>query len=296
MPTDDEGVAIRDERDDLPIFIHSELDDARLSVYEFRVYGHFARRAGGPKGCYESIPSMATVMLIDDKTVRTAIKGLMDRNMISRVDRIGKPSVYRLLPKSAWSLTPAVSGMGPNTEGEPLPDTADKGSKKGNPSSSSSADAWWSHNPFGPSVRGPVPPDTRPCLYTDSPIHKHPVEAAILSAILQVPKYDRCKIPPTRTRVVDLAGRLMAAAPTTELIVDMLKAWVAYHAADSKSRFGKDDPLSSIRNNIAHYEPKWASLKHRASSSGTGLVRPDTPKARKQETIAEKLARVKASG
>jgi hypothetical protein len=43
--TGEQDIAFEDGRN-LPIFIHSELDDLGLDPYEFRVYARIARRAG----------------------------------------------------------------------------------------------------------------------------------------------------------------------------------------------------------------------------------------------------------
>lgn len=102
--------AVEDQRDDMPIFIHSELDDFGLNPFEFRAYAHLARRIGKRGGEYwESLKEGAAVCHMDVKTYRAALSSLEAHGLISREDRLGQTSIYRLAPKGAWR-TPTTSG------------------------------------------------------------------------------------------------------------------------------------------------------------------------------------------
>lgn len=83
---------IRNETD-YGAFIPSFLDDYGLSPYEFRVYAHVLRRAGGGK-CWESIPNMAKHCRMNEKTTRRAIQRLIDLRMIRPQLRPGKSTEY----------------------------------------------------------------------------------------------------------------------------------------------------------------------------------------------------------
>lgn len=129
-----------DSRDDLPFMVHSDLDDLDLSPYEFRAYVHLVRRAGTRGGEYwESVDAGARHCRMDAKTYRTALKALVDRGLLTREDRPGETSVYRLAPRRQWrtptkSGTPARNGRAtksgrgtPTKSGRtPLPKTVDK--------------------------------------------------------------------------------------------------------------------------------------------------------------------------
>ncbi len=109
---------IEDGRD-LPIFIHSELDDMGLKSRTFRVYAHLARRAGrGP--AWPSYNSMGEICFRPDMptakpdTLRRlaieAVKELVDLGLISkevRRDEHGEATtnVYRLTPSTEWKKT-----------------------------------------------------------------------------------------------------------------------------------------------------------------------------------------------
>jgi hypothetical protein len=98
--------AVKDERDDLPIFIHRELDDYGLDPYEFRVYARLARRADGKDGAYESIANMAKACGMGTTRVRQCLRDLEVMQLIVRSDRAGETTVYRLTSKGTWRKTP----------------------------------------------------------------------------------------------------------------------------------------------------------------------------------------------
>lgn len=147
-------IAVNDERYDLPFMVHSQLDDLDLDPFEFRAYAHMVRRAGGYQGeHYESVDEGAKRCRMNSKTYRKALAGLVARRLVTREERTGQTSVYRLTPPTEWrefvreptptrlgtpaeSDTPTTSGIGPlphqgvpptkNGRG-PLPNQVDKG-------------------------------------------------------------------------------------------------------------------------------------------------------------------------
>ncbi len=95
------SVAISDERDD-GAFIPSFLDDFGLSPFEFRLYSHIARRAGGQGQCWEGIDKMAKVCRMERKTAYKAFQFLEDHRMIRVERKKGATSHVTLTNRSAW--------------------------------------------------------------------------------------------------------------------------------------------------------------------------------------------------
>lgn len=92
---------IKDSRDDLPVFIHSELDDYGLSAIEFRVYARLARRCGHG-AAFESVPNMAKDFEVSHRTVQRSLKVLVKTNLVTETIRPGKPTLYTLNPQASW--------------------------------------------------------------------------------------------------------------------------------------------------------------------------------------------------
>lgn len=66
-----------------PAFIHSKLDELKLTPVQFRVYCHATRRAGGADGMYfESVPNCARHCKIRIPTARKAIAKLVDLGLL----------------------------------------------------------------------------------------------------------------------------------------------------------------------------------------------------------------------
>src|SRR5581483_11251533 len=84
-------------------FIPAALDDAGLTPIEFRMYGHFSRRAGSDGRFWESIENAAKHCDVDPRTARNAIRALEQRNLIRCVEaKPGHTRVYALTPPSDW--------------------------------------------------------------------------------------------------------------------------------------------------------------------------------------------------
>jgi DNA-binding MarR family transcriptional regulator len=99
-----------DDRDDLPVFIHSELDDYGLDPYQFRIYTRIARRAGR-QGAYESIKNMAEGCCMSEGKAKSSLRFLIEQGLVSRKTREGYTSIYRLNPKSKWLPRKRMTGV-----------------------------------------------------------------------------------------------------------------------------------------------------------------------------------------
>lgn len=155
----EETIRVDDGRNDLPIFIHSELDDMKITSAAFRIYAHLARRAGKDNKAWPSYATMGEQCFrmdypgADSATLRrkaiAAIKELIDAGLIVRTLRkAGKEHTtnsYKLVPKTQWgggALTPpsALTPGGALTpKGTPLEDTPGKEKKEKDIASSPTA-------------------------------------------------------------------------------------------------------------------------------------------------------------
>jgi hypothetical protein len=95
-------VKVLDHRDDLPIFLHSELDEYGLDPFEFRVYAHFCRR-GSRTNIRASIGTIAKFCKMSERKAKYCIDALCAFGLIRMVKaRNGEPTVYELNSKAAW--------------------------------------------------------------------------------------------------------------------------------------------------------------------------------------------------
>ena len=78
------------------IFIRSDLDDAGLTPYEFRVYAHLSRRASYGVA-FPSKRSMAETCRISVGAVKRCLRVLLSRGMITRQLRDQKSSLYTVV-------------------------------------------------------------------------------------------------------------------------------------------------------------------------------------------------------
>lgn len=107
---DHSRLRVQEGRDDMPIFIHSELDDYGLSLVEFRVYARLARRCGRAAAS-ESVPNMARDFGVNDRTVQRALRLLVSARLIAEERRPGKTTLYTLLPRPAWAPASALEAL-----------------------------------------------------------------------------------------------------------------------------------------------------------------------------------------
>lgn len=108
---------LEDHRHDLPLQLHYELDDRPLSVWAFRVYAHFVRRAGRNGRIFPTYKSIAekcfrpTFPDAKPETLKRrameAVKELEAQGLVRVVrsraaDGDNNPNVYHLTARSAW--------------------------------------------------------------------------------------------------------------------------------------------------------------------------------------------------
>jgi hypothetical protein len=79
-------------------FIPGRLDDAALTLAQFRVLCHIARRGR----CYESGPNMARACRVNRVTLWTALRFLIRWKMITKTGRPGMTSVFNITPITTW--------------------------------------------------------------------------------------------------------------------------------------------------------------------------------------------------
>lgn len=114
--TDEKSTALASQKQEpTPLFVHSELDDFGLLSSHFRVLGHIARC--GDNGCWASIDTIAKKCRLDDTTVRTALKNLLDCRMITKEDRPGETNLCRIAPMSQWGPPLPKEGTTADWEG-----------------------------------------------------------------------------------------------------------------------------------------------------------------------------------
>lgn len=100
------------------LFIHSAIDDAGLSVHEFRLVCHLARRSG--KGdAFPSAETMAKVCRMKRDTVFSALKVLAERNIVTLKRRKGQSSLYIINKPSQWKEPVPRNGAAPNGGASP---------------------------------------------------------------------------------------------------------------------------------------------------------------------------------
>lgn len=138
---DRKEIEISDGREDLPIFVHSELDDLPISADAFRVYAHLARRRNkGAKVAWPSYASMGQKCfgsegIKPDSMRRRVIRaineltgfGLIRVQQRARSDGGNTTNHFHLTPRSEWNL--------PGRGGDPQSPPSDLKSPGGDPQS-----------------------------------------------------------------------------------------------------------------------------------------------------------------
>lgn len=133
-------VAELQDRRDIPVFIHRELDDLGLSPNAFRLYCHLARRAGTGTAwpSYQSMGDHCFMGQAEAGRRRNiaieAMKELVDQGLIKKITRKdgekNETNLYYLTPRSEWvGSTPGVLVRGAYQGSTP-------GVPKGSPSKS----------------------------------------------------------------------------------------------------------------------------------------------------------------
>jgi hypothetical protein len=89
------------------IFIHSQLDDYGLDVYEFRVLAHVARREGKnkegkSKGCYARQKTIAEICGMSHRKAQYVLKILCETGLLEIEKQRGSTNIYKVAPPSKW--------------------------------------------------------------------------------------------------------------------------------------------------------------------------------------------------
>jgi DNA-binding MarR family transcriptional regulator len=111
-------MTIADKRD-CGAFIPSYLDDYGLDPFEFRLYGHLARRAGSQGHCWEGIKAIALHCCMDQKTASAKLMALESYGLLQVERRTGQTNLISLTPSAAWKephpkTTPPKNGSTPH--------------------------------------------------------------------------------------------------------------------------------------------------------------------------------------
>ncbi len=90
------------------LFVHSTIDDAKLTPFAFRVYCHVSRRANRTGSAWPGSKSMADACQMSETTVKKAIKELEDRNMLQVRRSTGgrDTNTYFITAPSKWTTPP----------------------------------------------------------------------------------------------------------------------------------------------------------------------------------------------
>lgn len=92
-------------------FVPKDLDDYGLDPYEFRLYMRISRRDDPKDGCFESVKKMADGCRMSERKVRYALEVLVTMGLITRRDRRGQTSVFRIAPACDWAHPDALKNV-----------------------------------------------------------------------------------------------------------------------------------------------------------------------------------------
>jgi DNA-binding transcriptional regulator GbsR (MarR family) len=81
-----------------PIRVDMELDLYGLNPYEFRIYGHIARR----NKCYANLKTIAAICKMSVRQAQYALKNLTEKKLITKTIRKGSTDIYQIADKSKW--------------------------------------------------------------------------------------------------------------------------------------------------------------------------------------------------
>jgi len=98
-------IEVKDEREMDVIFIHSKLDDMKLTPNEFRAYAHLARRTNKMTKCsWSCVRTMSETCMMSQDAMRYALKCLDLFKMVRRVERDGRSTLYILTKPETWKI------------------------------------------------------------------------------------------------------------------------------------------------------------------------------------------------
>ncbi len=99
-------MALKQRRENL-LWLHSDLDDAGLDPFTFRIYAHLARRAESTGRAWPKVADIAEACKISPRMVGECLKKLVDERLIVIVGGLGangggKRNVYHLVARNEW--------------------------------------------------------------------------------------------------------------------------------------------------------------------------------------------------
>ncbi|GAA4002867.1 hypothetical protein GCM10022631_12030 [Deinococcus rubellus] len=107
----------------LGMFVHSDVDDSDLTVYEFRVYSHLCRRVGDERRVWEGQKRIAACCKMSRPAVQKALYGLRDKGWLELRERFREEDnsqttndIILLGPPASEKGTPRT----PERQGPPL--------------------------------------------------------------------------------------------------------------------------------------------------------------------------------
>lgn len=107
----DSEVVTKKDRRQIPIFVHSALDDYGLTPIEFRAYSRIARRAGDLGACWESVPNMARDLGVSGRTLRRALRVLANACLVIETERDGETTERRITLPGEWEDKNDLAGI-----------------------------------------------------------------------------------------------------------------------------------------------------------------------------------------
>lgn len=139
------------------IFVHRDIDELGLDPYEFRIYGHIARRGS----CFASLDKIAATCCMSVRKVQYVLKVLHKAGLIHKEERKGRVNTFRLAKPSRWlrkvdkeklnQIRKTIKAKGSQRAESVLPDTQnlENRSDEGGETSNSVDDIdFLSHVPF----------------------------------------------------------------------------------------------------------------------------------------------------
>lgn len=73
---------------DMGMFVSSQLDDAGLDVFEFRIYANLCRRANDEARSWPSLNNIAAICKISTRKVREALRSLEAKGMVETIANV----------------------------------------------------------------------------------------------------------------------------------------------------------------------------------------------------------------
>ena len=240
-----------------PFAIVPEWVAERASDGALRLWIALSRYANGEREAWPSVSTLAAKMDTSERTVQLRLRELESIGAVHPIPRkrqdggqastcyqlrYADPGEISCTGGGEISCTGGVKNLAPQYNESHLNDSREVDT------SLSKADSWPPHR------------------FWDG--HEDQLLVLICEAVASVEKYRECN-PFGMDRVKELADDIEASAPTFADSKAFLKDWRDFHKADVKAKYGKSDPIRSIRNRLAYFIPRWSSRAKATKSVGT---------------------------